>query len=61
MKKTCLPLLRPKKLEKSSPVLFKINVRDYIPLTAGHGKEVERKQQLLGHILKSINDNSGNL
>jgi len=44
----------------SNSVLFKVKVRDYIPLTAGHGKEVIRKQELLKKILESVNDDSGN-
>ena len=35
-------------------------MRDYIPLTAGHGDEVKRKEELLKKILESINDVSGN-
>ena len=35
-------------------------MRDYIPLTAGHGKEVDRKQELLKKILESVNNDSGN-
>src|SRR3972149_971827 len=44
----------------SSPVLFKVEVRDYIPLTAGHGDEVNRKEKLLEKILDSMNYDSGN-
>ena len=43
-----------------NPVLFNVKVRDYIPLTAGHGDEVKRKEELLKKILDSINDDSGN-
>ena len=39
--------------------LFKVQVRDYIPLTAGHGDEVVRKEKLLEKILNSIDDDSG--
>lgn len=41
-------------------VLFKVKVRDYIPLTAGHGDEVKRKKELLQKILDSVDDDSGN-
>ena len=34
----------------SDSVLFKVKVRDYIPLTAGHGDEVVRKEKLLEKI-----------
>jgi len=40
--------------------LFKVKVRDYIPLTAGHGDEVIRKEKLLEKIHKSMDDDSGN-
>lgn len=40
--------------------LFKVQVRDYIPLTAGHGDEVVRKEKLLEKILNSVDDDSGN-
>jgi len=44
----------------SDSVLFKVEIRNYIPLTAGHGDEVERKEKLLEKIRESINDDSGN-
>ncbi len=43
----------------SNSVLFKVKVRDYIPLTAGHGKEVIRKEKLLEKILEFMNNDSG--
>jgi len=44
----------------SNSILFKVQVRDYIPLTAGHGNQVIRKEKLLEKIQKSINADSGN-
>jgi len=44
----------------SNSVLFKVQVRNYIPLTAGHGDEVERKEKLLEKIQESMDDDSGN-
>ena len=44
----------------SDSVLFKVEVRNYIPLTAGHGDEVERKKELRKKIIESINNDSGN-
>jgi len=44
----------------SNSFLFKVKVRDYIPLTAGHGDEVKRKEKLLEKILESMDDDSGN-
>ena len=44
----------------SDSFLFKVKVRNYIPLTAGHGDEVVRKEKLLEKILNSVDDDSGN-
>jgi len=41
-------------------ILFKVKIRNYISLTAGHGDEVKRKKELLQKILDSIDDDSGN-
>ena len=44
----------------SDSVLFKVEVRGYEPLTAGHGDEVIRKEKLRDEIINSINSDSGN-
>jgi len=44
---TSLLLLKQGKSEMPNSVLFKVKVRDYIPLTAGHGDNVIRKEKLL--------------
>jgi len=41
--------------------LFKVSIKGFEPLTAGHSNEVERKQILKDKILDSINQDSGNL
>jgi len=43
----------------SNSVLFKVKVRNYIPLTAGHGDEVVRKEKLLEKIHDFIDTDSG--
>jgi len=39
-------------------ILFKVSVHGFEPMTAGHGREVMRKEELRDAILKEIKDHS---